>query len=408
MAAVAGAEAPLARWARATRRSALQDALSLGAGRPGLISLALGLPAVEAFPREAFLRAEAEVWSRGAGHLQYHPPAAELRRQVAELMAARGVACDEDDVFITAGAQQGLSLLTRLLLDPGGCVAVEDLTYSGLRQAIEPLEPELMEVPTVPGRGIDLDALEEMLRGGRRPAFLYAMPTGHNPLGVSLGHGERVRLVALAREFGVPIVEDDAYGFLQYGDDAVAPLRALAAELVCYVGSFSKILAPTLRVGWIVAPRRLMEGLAILKEATDINTATLSQDAVSAYLAQGDLPRHISVLRELYRERRDALLAAVARDLPSGATVVHPTSGFFAWVELPDGVDTGALFDAALRENVMFLPAGAFRTVASVRRDSGIRLSFSVLRPDEIREGIARLATALERTAPGALQEAGA
>lgn len=391
------AEIPLARWAREVEPSALQTMLSLSA-RPGILSLALGLPAPELFPARGLSEAGARVLAEDPAALQYAPPFLPLRRHVVALMERRGVRCTEEQVFLTAGGQQGMSLLVRLLLDPGGTVLLERLCYTGLRQAVEPFRPRVLSVPTDLGTGIDVDAVEAHLAGGARPAFLYVVTEGNNPLAVSVSAEKRARLVALAREYGVPILEDDAYGYFQYVDRPLPPLRALDDRWVLYVGTFSKIFAPALRVGWLVVPEELVPRLAIVKEATDINTSTFTQRVVSAYIDQGLLPGHLDLLRREYGARRDAMLEALSEYFPTAARWRAPTAGVFVWVELPPGVDAGALLEEAVEtEQVAFLPGHAFGSGGDRSAAHCIRLNFSHSPPERIREGVARLGRVLGR-----------
>lgn len=386
---------PLADWAAATRTSPLQHALEATA-RPDVISFALGLPAAELFPSAAFARASAEVLDADPRALQYSPPHQTLKAQIVELMALRGVVCREEQVFLTAGAQQGMSLLARVLLNPGGRVVTDELTYTGFRQAIEPLRPEVVTVPVDPRRGTDLSALEDLLARGARPAFVYAMTEGHNPLGVSMSAEDRERLAWLAARYEVPVVEDDAYGFLNYEDERVPPARAFESRWVCYVGSFSKTLAPALRTGWLVVPEELMPLLSIAKEASDINTTTFAQRLVSAYLSSGRLPAHLEELRRSYRERRDLMLAAIEEHFGGAARWSVPRAGVFVWLDLGRPADTFRLLGDALEaERVAFLPGPAFDI--SGRAGAGVgclRLNFSHCPPARIEEGIARLARA--------------
>lgn len=395
-AAGAGAEVALAGWAADIRRSALQEMLSV-ASRPGILSLALGLPAPELFPAGDYGRALARVLATDPRALQYGPPSQLLKSQVVALMAARGVSCDESQVFLTAGAQQGISLLARLLLEPGGTVLTEELTYTGFQQVIEPFRPHLLRVPTDPETGIDVEAVAALLGGGARPAFIYVIPDGHNPLAVSLSREKRRRLVELARGYGVPVVEDDPYGFLSYVDDPAPPLRALDPEWVFYAGSFSKILAPALRVGWLVVPEWLTFRLAIVKESSDIDTATLTQRAVAAYLSEGHLEGHLPALRREYRLRRDTMLEALREKLSGVARWREPGGGVFVWVELPEGVRAGEVLRLAVEtEQVAFIPGDAF-SVTGDRGANCMRLNFSHSAPELICEAVTRLARVLGR-----------
>lgn len=385
----------LADWAARTRQSALQQMLT-AASRPDVISFALGLPAAELFPTEAFARAAAHVLAEDPRALQYSPPLRSLKGQVVELMARRGVTCREEQVFLTAGAQQGMSLLARVLLNHGGRVVTDELTYTGFQQVVEPFQPEVLTVPADPRRGMDLGALEALLERETRPAFVYAIPEGHNPLGVSMSGADRARLAELAAAYQVPVVEDDAYGFLSYDGANVPPVRAHDERWVFYVGSFSKILAPALRAGWLVVPEELTPALSVIKEASDIDTATFSQRLIAAYLAAGHLPGHVEALRREYGARRDLMLAALGEHFPPDARWNVPRAGVFVWVELARPVDTVRLLGVAIEtERVAFLPGPAFSAGGSTRGGGCLRLNFSHCPPGRIEEGVARLAHAL-------------
>ncbi len=312
-------------------------------------------------------------------------------------MAKRGVACTAEDVFLTAGAQQGLNLVARLLLKEGSQVLVEELTYPGFLQVLEPFEPRMLTIPVNPVTGMDLERLEEILCRGFKPALIYAIPEGHNPLGASMPLEHRIRLVELAREYQVPVIEDDPYGFLSYDEPSAPPLRALDDEWVVHVGSFSKLLAPALRVGWLVAPKMLMEKLSIVKEGTDINTATFTQRLVADYLDSGFLDAHLAMLRQEYRTRRDAMLAALDEQFSGLASWNRPSSGFFVWVRFAETVRTHDLLETALAtEQVAFIPGAAFSAAHSHHIALNCaRLNFSALPCSAIREGARRLARSL-------------
>jgi 2-aminoadipate transaminase len=393
-------ELKTAAWAARTGCSAIQGMLAV-ANRPDVISFALGLPAAELFPVQEFAGAARLALEADPFALQYGLPNKRLKRHVVGLMARRGVRCREEQILLTTGAQQGVNLLVRLLLDHGGSVLCEDHVYSGFTQTVEPYEPTIITVPTDASTGIDLDAVERALATSR-PALIYVITDGHNPLCVSLSAGKRRRLVALAREYGVPIIEDDPYGFICYDEEGEeerpAPLRALDDEWVFYAGTFSKILAPAVRVGWVIAPESLMPQLSVIKESSDINTSTFSQHAVAAYLDAGGLEAHASKLRSEYRARRDAMLDALGEHFPHGSSWRKPAHGFFVWVELPEAVDMTALLKSAVEtEGVAFIPGEAFAVRPTDEPSRGMRLNFSNNSPERIAQGIARLGRAVRR-----------
>jgi 2-aminoadipate transaminase len=400
-----GNEIALAGWTRSIKRSALQDML-VAASRPGVLSFALGLPAAELFPAADYSESVARVLATDSRALQYSPPFRPLKQHIVSLMALRGVECREEQVFLTAGAQQGVNLLARLLLEAGSKVVVEEMAYTGCQQVLQASQADILTVPTDFRTGIDVEAVERLLEGGERPALLYVVPDGHNPLAVSMSLEKRVRLAELARAFQVPVVEDDAYGFLYY-ESPLPPLRAFEDRWVFYVGTFSKIMAPALRTGWVVVPESLTPHLAVIKEASDIDMATLSQRAISAYLDAGHLPAHLDNLRQEYRRRRDAMLGALRTHLPAGARWETPTAGLFIWVELPEGVDTGELLKAAIEtEQVAFIPGHAFCVGDGYRAPNRMRLNFSNSSVERIEDGVRRLARALNNVYPRAFRGA--
>jgi 2-aminoadipate transaminase len=362
------------------------------ASRPGILSFALGLPAAEMFPINQLTEAALKVLSEEPRVLQYSPPPLQLKEQIVELMEWRGVRCRAEQIFITAGAQQGMSLLARLLLDPGGQVLIEQYAYTGLLQIIEPYQPEILTVGTDYETGMALDEVEALLAGGARPAFIYTVTEGHNPLGVSMSREKREGLVRIAARYKVPIIEDDAYGFLSYDGMERPPMRAYDERWVFYVGSFSKILAPNLRVGWVVLPEPLIEKLSIIKEASDINTVTFSQRVIAAYLEMGGVQEQLERLRGEYALRRNTMLAALRRWFPDEARWNHPVSGFFIWVELPERVDTGELLRLAIeQEQIAYVPGHAFEVGGSRRAANCMRLNFTNCQPQKIEQGIAAL-----------------
>jgi 2-aminoadipate transaminase len=381
----------LASWAQTAQQSTIQQLLAL-ATQPDVLSFALGLPAVELFPVSAYAKAATHVLTTQPQALQYGMPGEQIKRSIVQIMAQRGVVCRPEQVFLTAGAQQGMSLLSRLLVDRHAPVLVEETIYSGILQAIEPLQPQLLTVPTDPVTGMDVNAVEAHLVNGYRPAFIYVISDGHNPLGVSLSIEKRLRLVELARRYGVPILEDDAYGFLCYDGESLPSLRALEPDWVFYIGSFSKILAPALRVGWIIIPEAMVSILSALKEGSDINTATFSQRTVAAYLEMELLSDHIAGLQQAYRLRRDTMLRAVETSFPLGTRCSQPRNGMFVWVELPKSIDMEKMLKSAVeRKKIAFVPGQAFSVIRNEAVDRSMRLNFSRCNPELITQGITQL-----------------
>lgn len=383
----------VATWAQTIKPSTINQMLAL-TSRPDVTSFALGLPAPELFPAEAYARAAGRVLATDRWALQYGPSFRPLKAQIAELMRRRGVECTPEQVVLTAGAQQALSILSRFLLDPRGQLVLERVAYTGFQQVIEPFRPELLVVPTGLDRGIDVDAVEAYLAAGAQPAFVYVVSDGHNPLGVSIDQESRDRLVELARRYHVPIVEDDAYGLLHYDEDGsgLLPMRAQEDRWVFYVGSFSKVLAPAARIGWIVAPPETVSALSGTKDTCDLDMNTFSQRTVSAFLEDGALDGHLETLRREYRARRDLMDAALGEHFPAGTRWRVPSNGALIWAELPEGTDCGALLPTAVEtERVAYVPGNAFTTDGTRYARNCMRLNFSFPGREEIRNGIAAL-----------------
>ncbi|HEX6370478.1 MAG TPA: PLP-dependent aminotransferase family protein [Longimicrobium sp.] len=389
-------EFPFADWTREIRQSALREIHTL-LSRPGLLSFALGMPAAEMFPAEACARASAEVLRREPDALQYGLPLRRLRAHVVELMALRGVRCTESEVFITSGAQQAMSLLAQLLVSPGGTVATEEITYDGMLNSLRPLQPRVLTVPASPETGMDLDALEALLAGGERPSLVYTIPEGHNPLGISMPAASRRRLAEVARRYGVPVIEDDAYGLLRYDADPPPALRSYDPDWILYVGSFSKIMAPGLRVGWVVAPEAVVQRLSILKQGGDLDVSNYAQRTLVEYLDANPMAPHLERLRREYGARRDAMLDALEAHFPAEARWSRPQSGMFVWVRLPAEVDTTRLLTRAVEEaGVAFIPGQAFCAPGGAHGRNALRLNFSRIPADQIHEGIRRLGGVLQ------------
>lgn len=378
------------------QRSVLRQMIAV-VSRPGILSFAGGLPDPALFPAADYGAALSHVLLTDPKALQYGMPFAPLKQHIVQLMAQRGVACTESQIFLTTGAQQGLDVLARLLLDQGAQVMFEEVVYTGVQQVTAPFLPHILPISTDLAEGMNVNEVEKYLIAGARPAFIYAIPDAHNPLGVSLSGARRQQLVDLAVRYNVPVIEDDPYGFLQYEDEADGhshplPLRALNDSHVFYLGSFSKILAPALRLGWIVAPEALVSKIAVVKEAADLESSALTQRAVAAYLDAGHLPAHVARLCGVYGRRRDAMLAALYKYFPAEAHWTKPRGGMFIWVKLPEEFDTAMLLETAVEtEQVAFIPGHAFSVPGCPQRNC-LRLSFANCSEEMIEDGIKRLA----------------
>jgi DNA-binding transcriptional MocR family regulator len=362
-----------------------------------VISFAGGLPAPELFDLDGLRAAFDRVLSgpHARRHLQYAPTEgnADLRALVAARMSARGLPTEARDLLVTTGSQQALTLIATALLDPGAVVAVEQPTYLAALQCFQLAGARIVPVAS-DEHGVDPDALARVL-AAEHPRMLYLVPTFANPTGRTLTADRRAAVAALAAEHGTWVVEDDPYGELRYRGAVVPALAAepAVADRVLHLGSFSKVAAPGLRLGWVRTPPGLRDALTVAKQAADLHTSTLDQAAAAAYLADTDLDAHIRRLREAYRDRRDAMMAAMPSTAPEGSTWTDPDGGMFTWVRLPDGFHAADLLPGALAADVAFVPGAPF--YAAEPDPATLRLSFTTHTPEEITEGMRRLATVL-------------
>lgn len=323
--------------------------------------------------------------------LQLGPPAARLKTHIQRLSETRGIAVGEDGVFLTTGAQQALDLVCRLLLSPGDLVYADRFTYPGMAAAVRSAGAVIRAFPTRADGGLDFAAL----RGAcieRKPVFFYVMPSAHNPLGISMLAGERAGLLSVAREFGIYVVEDDAYGLLSFEDPAPPAMAAGNQDTVIHINSFSKILGPSLRTGWMICPEPLRPYLTNAKNVADLSAASLSQWLILAYLDEGWFAAHAARTRSAYRRRCETMAAAIAESLP-GASSLNPSGGMFLWTQLSGGVDTNALLESAARHGVMYAPGSIFALDGCGGADC-MRLNFTHCAEEEIRPAIARLGLA--------------
>lgn len=381
--------------------SAIREILKVTAA-PDVISFAGGLPAPELFPVDAVSRAaQAVLSSDGPAALQYgvtegHLP---LREWVcAHLASTVGISVPPDEVVITSGSQQALDLIAKVLLDPGDLVLTENPAYLGALQAFQAYEARAVGLAS-DEQGLQPAALRAFLETTPvRPKLLYLIPNYQNPTGVTLSAARRAEVVQIAARFGVPVLEDDPYGALRFAGDAVPALATFPGARDClYLGTSSKILAPGLRVAWLVVPdRALREKIITAKQATDLHTSSFTQRLVHHYVSQpGALDAHVEILRAVYHRRRDAMLSALARELPVDCTWTQPEGGLFLWVTLSAKIDSTELLYRAAREKIAFVPGAPF-WVGDPARNT-LRLNFSNATEALIDTGIARLGAVLDR-----------
>jgi 2-aminoadipate transaminase len=380
----------LAKRMSRVQASAIREILKV-AEQPDVLSFAGGLPAPEAFPAQALARAHADVLAGdAAGALQYGATEGfgPLRAWVAERMTRRGVPASPEQVLITAGSQQGIDLVGKALIDPGDVVVVEAPSYLAALQCFSTYEARFEAVPS-DAEGMRVDALERVLQK-TRPKLIYLVPTFQNPCGTTLSLERRGRIARLAAEHGITVLEDDPYCELRYRGAALPPVVALAPDApVIHLGSFSKTLAPGLRLGYAVAAERTVRALTIAKQAADLHTSSLSQRAVARMFETFDYDAHVAGLRRLYGERLDAMIASLERSFPEGTSWTRPDGGLFVWVSLPSGIDARELLAEAVRARVAFVPGAPFYPDEPCVET--LRLNFSNRPPAAISDGMARL-----------------
>ena len=384
-----------ARRAQKMNPSVIREILKV-TEKPGIISFAGGLPSPKTFPISAFQEACDKVLREdGQAALQYAASEgfAPLREQVAAMLPWP---VDPAQVLITTGSQQGLDLVAKILVDEGSRVLVETPTYLGALQAFTPSEPDIVSVAS-DDEGVDLDDLRAKAEGAR---FFYVLPNFQNPTGRSMSEARRAALSAEAKRLGVPIVEDNPYGDLWFDQPPPLPLTARNPEGCIYLGSFSKVLAPGLRLGFMVAPKSLYPKLLQAKQAADLHSPGFNQRMVAEVMKDGFLDRHVPTIRALYKAQRDAMLSALQRHMPEGVQWNTPAGGMFLWAQLPEGMNAVELLPRAVERNVAFVPGSAF--YASQPDARTLRLSFVTASVEQINIGIAALAAAIREMQPAA------
>jgi len=384
--------------------SAIRELLKL-TSLPDVISFAGGLPAPEMFPIERFKEAsEVVLTEMGESALQYgttdgYQP---LREMIASNAIKYGIQVSADNVLITTGSQQALDLLGRIFINRGDRILVESPTYLGALQAWNAYGVKYVTIP-YDDDGMQTDLLESRLRTGVK--FIYVLPNFQNPTGVTLSRERRLQLIEIADAYGVPIVEDDPYGQLRYEGEHIPPVVVMDDETrakevpiysgnVIYTSTFSKILAPGLRLAWVVAPPEVITKLVQAKQGCDLNTSTLNQ-YLTYEVANGPwMKTHIQAIRETYKERRDVMLSSLEAYMPEGVNWTHPKGGLFLWLTTPEGMDTKDIFKLAIDKKVAFVPGHSFHPLGG--GENTMRLNFSCMRPELIDEGIKRLADVIK------------
>ncbi len=361
---------------------------------PDVISFAGGLPAPELFPIREFEEACSHVLrTAGQTALQYSLTEGflPLREALAEKMQKYHVPCEAQNIMLTNGSQQALDLIGRIFIGPGDTIITGKPTYLGALQAFKVYRPRIVGIP-VDNEGMQVDMLQEVLKH-EKPKFIYVLPNFHNPMGVTLTLERRIKLIKTAAEFGIPLIEDDPYGELRFEGEDITPIITLHKENVLYLSTFSKILAPGIRLGWVVAPEAIIKKLVQAKQATDLHTSTFIQMIAQDIVSRGILKAHTKEIKKVYGQRRHIMTDSMAEHFPKTVEYTKPEGGLFMWVVAPPHVNTWDLLETATQNKVAFVPGCVFYP-----DDTGlntIRLNFSNATEDNIRVGIERLGKVL-------------
>jgi len=397
------AESLVSQWTFADRAlelesSIIRDILKV-TSLPEVISFAGGLPAPELFPIEGLRKACQKVLEEiGPAALQYSlttgvPP---LKRFLAERVSKQGFEVAAGSIQVTAGSQQGLDLVGRLFVEPGSVVITEIPTYLGAIQAFNFYGAKYVSVP-MDENGVLIDQLEDKVKESK-PRIIYIVPNFQNPSGITLSEERRHQLVEIAKRYEVPIIEDNPYGELRYAGKEVASIQSIGGDYVIQLQTFSKIVSPGLRIGWISASKEIMALFERVKQSTDLHTNTFCQYVIAEFAKDGSLDRHIEELKVAYSERRQVMLNAMEQYFPEEVNWTKPEGGLFLWVELPRGMNSAELLDKAIEKKVAYVPGSPF--YAQTKGENTMRLNFSNASPEKIVEGIRRLGQVIKENLP--------
>ena len=388
-------EPRLAKRTAGMKSSMIRELLKL-TQQPDIISFAGGLPAPELFPVREFREACNQILTTmGPAALQYsttegHPP---LRQWLATTMAKYGIWVEQENILMTNGSQQALDLIGKLFVDPGSCVMTSAPTYLGALQAWNAYEASYCTIPQ-DDDGILVDEIPGLLKKNGCPRFLYVLPNFHNPAGTTLPLDRRLKLAQIAREHDLILIEDDPYGELRFEGEDITPIFRLAPERTIYLSTFSKTLAPGIRLGWVVAPKTIITRFVQAKQGADLHTGTFVQMIANDICQRGILKEHVKKIRNVYCERRNAMIAALEEHWPEGCHWTRPVGGLFLWAELPKQINTMKLLPKAVEKKVAYVPGIAFYPGESDGFNT-MRLNFSNATVSQIREGIRRLGEAI-------------
>ncbi len=384
-------ESRLAQRAAGMKSSIIRELLKL-TQQPDIVSFAGGLPAPELFPVAEIADACRRVLDTHASHaLQYSTTEGEpsLREYLAGSMSRPGCPVEPENILITNGSQQALDLIGKLFVDPESCVMTSEPTYLGALQAWNAYEACYVTVPQDED-GMLVEEIPKRLAEGSEPRLVYVLPNFHNPAGTTIPLERRLRLVEIAREHDLILIEDDPYGELRFEGNEIAPLYELAPERTIYLSTFSKTLAPGFRLGWVAAPRAILQKFVQAKQGSDLHTATFSQMVVADVCQRGLIRTHVPKIRAVYRERRDAMLRAMEASWPEGSSWTKPHGGLFLWARVPEGLNTAELLPQAVARKVAYVPGMAFYPGEQGGYDA-MRLNFSNAGIADIQGGIRRL-----------------